>query len=181
MLNKNFPQKVDSMKPEAKVGLFITLSLFFLLVLLSQLSSFENLFKKSYPILAQIEDGSGLKEKAKVKLKGVDIGYVTKVSLVNNEVQTSLMIDEGVQIPMDSIISISQDSLLGGKFLDINPGVSSSNLEVNQLLSKEEKVSSIIDASTSADTAFQEINLLVKDIRTLLDAGAKKKHSREFI
>lgn len=53
------------MKTEAKVGLFITLSLFFLFGLLSQLSSFDNLFKKGYPISAKINDASGLKDKAK--------------------------------------------------------------------------------------------------------------------
>ncbi|CAA6819835.1 MAG: Unknown protein [uncultured Sulfurovum sp.] len=162
------------MKTEAKVGLFITVSLFFLLALLSQLNSFDNLFKKSYKILAQIEDGSGLKEKAKVKLKGVDIGYVDKVTLVNNEVQTHLMINEGIQIPNDSVITISQDSLLGGKFLDINPGDSSISLIPNQLLSKEEKVSSIADASTSADAAFKEITLLVKDVRDIFNSGGKE-------
>lgn len=162
------------MKTEAKVGLFITLSLVFLFGLLSQLSSFDNLFKKSYPVLAQIDDGSGLQEKAKVKLKGVDIGYVEKVTLFNNEVQTHLMIDEGVQIPDDSIISIAQDSLLGGKFLDISPGSSKTMLQVNQLLNKEEKVSSIADASTSADVAFQEITLLVKDIRDIFNSGGKE-------
>lgn len=123
--------------------------------------------------MAQINDGSGLKEKAKVKLKGVDIGYVEEVGLYNNEVQTKLMIDEGVQIPDDSIIIISQDSLLGGKFLDIKPGTSSHNLQVNQLLSKEEKVSSIADASTAADEAFQQISLLVKDIRSIFNSGGK--------
>jgi len=162
------------MKTEAKVGLFITLSLFFFLALLSQLSSFDTLFKKSYSIIAQIEDGSGLKKKAKVKLKGVDIGYVEKVTLSNNEVQTHLMIDEGVKIPSDSVITIAQDSLLGGKFLAINPGTSTEVLKPNQLLSNEERVSSIADASTSADETFQEIKLLVQDIRNMLDSGAKK-------
>ena len=162
------------MKTEAKVGLFITLSLFFLFGLLSQLSSFDNFFKKSYPLIAKIDDGSGLNSKAKVKLKGVDIGYVESVSLVNNDVTTKLMIDEGVEIPEDSTIIISQDSLLGGKFLDIQPGDSSQMLGKNSLLSKEEKVSSIVDASTSADSAFREITYLVKDIRNMLDSGAKE-------
>jgi len=161
------------MKTEAKVGLFITLSLFFLFGLLTQLSSFDNLFKKSYPIVAQINDGSGLKEKAKVKLKGVDIGYVEQVLLINNDVQTKLLIDEGVLIPNNSIITIAQDSLLGGKFLDIRPGDSTTMLEANQLLSKEEKVSSIADASTSADEAFKEISLLVKDLRDIFNNGGK--------
>ena len=161
------------MKTEAKVGLFITLSLFFLFGLLTQLSSFDNLFKKSYPIIAKINDGSGLKDKAKVKLKGVDIGYVEKVQLVNNDVITHLMIDEGVKIPNDSTIIISQDSLLGGKFLDIKPGISTNNLKANALLEKEEKVSSIVDASTAADRAFQEIELLTKDIRDIFNQGGK--------
>ncbi len=161
------------MKTEAKVGLFITLSLFFLFGLLSQLSSFDNLFKKSYSISAKINDGSGLKDKAKVKLKGVDIGYVEKVTLLDNDVVTKLMIDEGVKIPLDSIIVISQDSLLGGKFLDIKPGISTETLKPNALLAKEEKVSSIADASTAADEAFQEIKFLVHDIRDIFNSGGK--------
>ena len=161
------------MKTEAKVGLFITLSLFFLFGLLSQLSSFDNLFKKGYPISAKINDGSGLKDKAKVKLKGVDIGYVEKVTLLDNDVVTKLIIDEGVKIPTDSTIVISQDSLLGGKFLDIKPGHSTETLKPNTLLSKEEQVSSIADASTSADDAFQEIKLLVHDLRDIFNKGGK--------
>ena len=162
------------MKTEAKVGLFITLSLFFLFGLLTQLSSFDNLFKKSYPIIASIKDGSGLKDKAKVKLKGVNIGYVKEVFLKDNNVMAHLMIDNGVKIPNDSTLIISQDSLLGGKFLDIKPGVSNKPLEVNALLSKEEKISSIGDASTSADKAFQEIALLVKDVRDIFNSGGKE-------
>jgi phospholipid/cholesterol/gamma-HCH transport system substrate-binding protein len=162
------------MKTEAKVGLFITLSLFFLFGLLTQLSSFDNLFKKSYPIVASINDGSGLKDKAKVKLKGVNIGYVQKVLLKDNNVMAHLMIDQGVKIPNDSTLVISQDSLLGGKFLDIKPGNSSEFLEINSLLSKEEKISSIGDASTAADKAFQEVALLVKEVRDILNAGGKE-------
>jgi len=161
------------MKTEAKVGLFITVSLVFLFGLLSQLSSFDNLFKKSYPIMAKIDDGSGLKEKAKVKLKGVDIGYVKSISLENNNVITHLMIDEGVKIPKDSIITLSQDSLLGGKFLDIKPGKSIDKLKPNMLLQKQEKQSSIADASTSADEAFRQIGLLVKDLRDIFNKGGK--------
>jgi phospholipid/cholesterol/gamma-HCH transport system substrate-binding protein len=162
------------MKTEAKVGLFITLSLVFLFGLLSQLSSFDNLFKKSYPILAKIDDGIGLKAKAKVKLKGVDIGYVDRIALKDNEVITYLKIDDGVKIPDDSTIVVSQDSLLGGKFLDIKPGSSATSLSPNMLLEKQEKQSSIADASTSADEAFQEIKLLVRDIREVFDKGGKE-------
>jgi len=162
------------MKTEAKVGLFITLSLFFLFGLLTQLTTFDNLFKKSYPIVASINDGSGLKDKAKVKLKGVNIGYVQEVVLKDNNVMAHLMIDQGVKIPNDSTLVISQDSLLGGKFLDIKPGTSAEFLEINSLLSKEDKISSIGDASTAADNAFQEITLLVKEVREILNSGGKE-------
>jgi phospholipid/cholesterol/gamma-HCH transport system substrate-binding protein len=161
------------MKTEAKVGLFITLSLVFLFGLLSQLSSFDNFFKKSYPVMAKIDDGLGLKNRAKVKFKGVNIGYVESVTLQGNDVISNLLIDEGVKIPSDSIISVSQDSLLGGKFLDIKPGISTEILTPNMILSKETKQSSIADASTAADEAFQEIKFLVKEIRVMLSEGGK--------
>jgi len=162
------------MKTEAKVGLFITLSLVFLFGLLSQLSSFDNFFKKSYPLIAKIDDGLGLKNRAKVKFKGVNIGYVESVVLEGSDVVSHLLIDEGVKIPSDSIISISQDSLLGGKFLDIKPGVSTEILTPNMILSKETKQSSIADASTAADEAFQEITLMVRDLRDIFSSGGKE-------
>jgi phospholipid/cholesterol/gamma-HCH transport system substrate-binding protein len=123
--------------------------------------------------MARVDDGAGLKTKAKVKLKGVDIGYIDRVALLNNDVVTHLLIDEGIEIPEDSIIIVSQDSLLGGKFLDIKPGVSTENFRANMFLQKEEKQSCIADASTSADEAFREIKLLVKEIREMLKSGAK--------
>jgi len=166
------------MKLETKVGLFVTLVLFFFIGLLTQLSSFDNLFKKSYSIQAEIADGSGLKDKAKVKFKGVDIGFVQSVSLEGNRVLASLMIDEGVKIPNDSVIVISQDSLLGGKFLDIRPGQSKSFLTPNMLLKKEERVSTLGDASTSADNAFKEMTLVLKDIREVLQSGGKEDLSK---
>ncbi len=87
------------MKTEAKVGLFITVSLIFLFGLLSQLSSFDNLLKKSYPLVAKIDEATGLKPKAKVKLRGVDIGYVDNIYLKDRDVYLTLNIDEGVKIP----------------------------------------------------------------------------------
>ena len=123
--------------------------------------------------MAKIDDGLGLKNRAKVKFKGVNIGYVESVVLQGSDVVSNLLIDEGVQIPSDSIISVSQDSLLGGKFLDIKPGLSTEMLTPNMILSKETKQSSIADASTAADEAFQEIKLLVRDLRGIFDAGGK--------
>ena len=136
--------------------------------------------------MAKVDDGSGLKEKAKVKLKGVNIGYVDNIILQNNDVITNLMIDEGVKIPSDSTIIVSQDSLLGGKFLDIKPGESTEPLRANMLLDKEMRQSSIADASTAADQAFQEIAYLVKDMREIFSSGGKDdiqtslKNIREF-
>ncbi len=126
-------------RQKQKVGLFITISLIFLFGLLSQLSSFDNFFKKSYPLIAKVDEATGLKPKAKVKLKGVDIGYVDTISLKDGDVYLTLKIDEGVKIPKDSIIALSQDSLLGGKFIDIEPSSSSEHLMPNMLLSNREE------------------------------------------
>jgi len=129
--------------------------------------------KKSYPLVAKIDEATGLKPKAKVKLRGVDIGYVDNIYLKDRDVYLTLNIDEGVKIPKDSTISLSQDSLLGGKFIDIEPSSSDELLKPNMLLTKERRSSSIEEASTSADEAFREIKLLVRDLRDVMDSGGK--------
>ncbi len=125
--------------------------------------------KKSYPLVAKIDEATGLKPKAKVKLRGVDIGYVDNIYLKDRDVYLTLNIDEGVKIPKDSTISLSQDSLLGGKFIDIEPSGSDELLKPNMLLTKERRSSSIEEASTSADEAFREIKTFwLEDLRRMV-------------
>ena len=65
-----------------------------------------------------------------VRLAGVKVGAVTD-SRLNPETfraDTTLSVQEGIQIPEDSAVVISSEGLLGGNFVEIMPGGSPFNL-----------------------------------------------------
>lgn len=65
-----------------------------------------------------------------VNMAGVKIGTVNGIKLTEFfEAQVTLSIKKGLEVPEDSAALISSTSLLGGQFLEIQPGGSLDNIE----------------------------------------------------
>jgi phospholipid/cholesterol/gamma-HCH transport system substrate-binding protein len=78
----------------------------------------------SYPLAASFRSADGVAVGTDVRLAGIKIGTVTRMALdaESYEARVTLVIDQSVRIPEDSDIRVSQESLLGGSFLEILPG-----------------------------------------------------------
>lgn len=77
-----------------------------------------------YEISAQFSGIGGLKVGDDVQISGVKVGTVSAVSL-NPETylaEVSMTIDPSVKLPSDTAALISSESLLGGRFLSLEPG-----------------------------------------------------------
>ena len=84
-----------------------------------------------YTLTAQFGQVGALASGADVRLAGVKIGTVTGIELDSKTflAKTSMAIDSDVQLPADSTVKITQDSLLGGDHLSIEPGGSLQNMK----------------------------------------------------
>lgn len=85
----------------------------------------------AYELTASFRSIEGVSVGTDVRLAGVKIGTVTAVSL-NSETffaDTVFSVEEGVVVPEDSAAVIASEGLLGGNFVEINPGGSPVNLE----------------------------------------------------
>ncbi len=153
------------MKTEAKVGLFVAIALILLFLLSTQVNKFSNIGKKGYEIYALLDDASGLEKNAKVRIKGVDVGFVKGKSLEGNKVKVTLFIYEGVKIPEDSIVELKQESLLGSRYLDIIPGHSTHYLAAGGVLTKQRRFVSFDQTSTTIAEAADEFRAFIKDLR----------------
>ncbi len=153
------------MKTEAKVGLFVALGLILLFLLSTQVNKFSNLTKKGYEIYALLDDASGLEKNAKVRIKGVDVGYVKDLGLAGKKVKAKLFIFEGVKIPEDSVVLLQQQSLLGTKYLAIEPGESQHYIAAGQTLSRQEEFASFDQTSTTINQAAKEFRAFIRDLR----------------
>ena len=84
---------------------------------------------KGYTLSANFSMVDGLKEGTDVKINGVKVGSVSSMKL-NTEpgpnqylVTVAMTLDPSVQLPTDTIALIATESLLGGKYMSLDPGV----------------------------------------------------------
>ena len=78
----------------------------------------------NYPVIAKFRSAEGIVIGSDVRLAGVKIGSVTSMSLdpVTYLAETTLSLNNGVDIPDDSQAAVASEGLLGGAFIDIAPG-----------------------------------------------------------
>jgi phospholipid/cholesterol/gamma-HCH transport system substrate-binding protein len=84
---------------------------------------------KGYEISANFPMVDGLKEGIDVKVNGVKVGSVTGMNLITTPgpnqflVHVAMMIDPSIKLPEDTMALVSTESLLGGKYMSLEPGV----------------------------------------------------------
>jgi len=162
------------MKLEAKIGLFVTVTLGALLFLSTQVTSLGKWGQKGYPIEAYVDDASGVEKQTNVSMNGVVIGEVKEITIEGKRVRLTLMINEGVLIPDDSSVIVAQESLLGSKVINILVGDSTANLGASGVLAQSKRYASFDQTSDSVNAAAKELELLMRDFRSTLDDEHRK-------
>lgn len=89
-----------------------------------------------YQINANFSTTGGLGKGALVMISGVQVGTVQKVDLdpATYNARVAMLIKDGVKIPTDSSATITSESLMGGKILNIQPGADEEMLENNGVI-----------------------------------------------
>lgn len=84
----------------------------------------------SYELHASFRSVEGITPGSDVRLAGVKVGSITKLVLnpATFYADATIAVDKTIQLPDDSAILISSEGLLGGNFVEIQPGGSSDNL-----------------------------------------------------
>lgn len=156
------------MKLETKVGLFVTLGLVFLFALTTQVNNFKLFEKDGYPLFAYLQSVDGLEINSKVKSKGFEIGSVTNFELEKDKVTVHLQIFDGVAIPVNSSVSIKQESMLGVKYLDISFGDSTEMLKPNDYIFANTKYASFDETSNSINDAAVDFKGFISRLDALI-------------
>jgi phospholipid/cholesterol/gamma-HCH transport system substrate-binding protein len=111
---------------ERTAGLFVLIGLLLLGVLIVEFGRFGDRFRGHYPLYVEFPDTAGIIKNSEVRLRGAKVGRVaTRPELVVNHskstVRMEIRIRNDVQIPIDSVFTISSVGLLGDKFIEVIP------------------------------------------------------------
>jgi len=131
---------------EYKVGMFIFLSLITLVVFIFFLGDVKERFKPKKNINIVFNFTGDLESGAPVRYAGLLVGRVGEIVLLNSlekqgidRVTVMAEINPAIKVRRDSIASIKTSGLMGGPYIDIRPGSSSSPIlvEGEQLLGQD--------------------------------------------
>ncbi len=79
---------------------------------------------QEYKLEASFRSADGVSVGTDVRLAGVKVGRVTQLALdpETYRAEAVFTVREGIEIPDDSAVSISSEGLLGGNFVELQPG-----------------------------------------------------------
>lgn len=94
-----------------------------MLVLVTIIFIFKNTNNNDFiPFVATFNYVEGINNDTEVKIAGIKIGNVSKVTTSSNYVFVKGLVDKNYDIPEDSIIKIKSNGIFGKKVLSIEPG-----------------------------------------------------------
>ena len=85
----------------------------------------------AYAVEANFSSVGGLRAGDDVQISGVKVGSVEDVTLdpITYLAKVSLLIDGGIELPLDTAALISSESLLGGLYMSLEPGADEEMIE----------------------------------------------------
>jgi phospholipid/cholesterol/gamma-HCH transport system substrate-binding protein len=110
------------MSQAVKVGVFATVCLVILAVLIWKIEDINPFAEKGRRIDAVFKSVAGLDEKASVRVAGVRVGRVDGVGLQDRMARVTLLLEQPVPLVEGTIARVANLGLLGEKYIEIVPG-----------------------------------------------------------
>jgi phospholipid/cholesterol/gamma-HCH transport system substrate-binding protein len=163
---------------ETRLGIFAALAVIATVLILETVGGIE-LFRPGYHLHTLFNNTQDLKVGDRVKMAGVEVGRVEKISLdeTNNKVRVTMKLREKVIVRTDSIASVKFTGLLGQNYVEVTFGSAGAPRaldgaelnppppedeppDLNAIMQKINKVASGVERLTGSFTGDKIDNLL---------------------
>jgi len=135
---KNNSKMDPEMRKTFYLGLFVSIGLILLIIAVYLIGSKKNMFTSTFHVTASFSDVNGLQKGDAVRFRGINIGTVKEISVLNDSTINVLMIfEEKIKpyVKKNAIASITTDGLMGNKMVSIRNGnITSGTIEENDVL-----------------------------------------------
>ena len=159
---------------ETRLGIFVALAVIAAVLILEIVGGIER-FQSGYHLFADFNNVQDLKEGNQVRMAGVDVGRVEKISLdpTNNKVRVTMKLKRKAVVRTDSVASVRFVGLMGQNFVSLDFGSPSSppaedgaqlstteQPDFSMMMQKLDNVATGVEKLTSSFTGDKIDNLL---------------------
>jgi phospholipid/cholesterol/gamma-HCH transport system substrate-binding protein len=133
-----------------------------------------DLRSKQYSLAVLYRNVNGLKAGDMVTVAGLSIGQVESMTLAGSSVKVDLSIQTNVRLPRDSRAVVKSETIMGGKFIEITPGLSPVMLKNGDSLSGFYEADLSELTSTLAPISSNILGIL-ENVNTTFDEPTRKR------
>ncbi len=159
-----------------KVGLMTIVALAILGALIFLMAGSKGLFKSRTPLYTYLGDSAAIADGAPVRLNGIYVGKVTRVTLSGlsdprRVVKVELQVDDEFlpSIPVDSQAKIAAENLLGTKYINIKKGRSAQTVKAGAEIQSSD-TPELEDLFQQGYTSLGSLDSILKKMDGILDA-----------
>lgn len=167
-----------SKKTEIKVGLSILVSLVILIWVIAWAKN-VSIFSDQKELRISFNSVAGLGIGDQVSINGVRKGYVKGIQISGNRVLVDVLLDEDVDIRSDATFSIMMLDLMGGKKLEIYPGISGEKLDYS-IVHNGYFSGDISTAMAALSGMEQNIKTIIEELTVTLNGMNELIGDKEF-
>jgi phospholipid/cholesterol/gamma-HCH transport system substrate-binding protein len=168
----------DQRKTEIKVGVTVFFGLLIFLWVLGWAKNWTvNAQRKEVNV--EFSSVAGLEVGDPVTINGVRKGYVDEITILGSKVKTLLNLEKDVVLKEDAKFSVMMLDLMGGKKVEINPGVDSTDLD-DKIIHHGEFVGDIASAMAMLGTVQNDLVDVIQEVKISLSALNKTLIDQKF-
>lgn len=168
----------DQRKTEIKVGMTVIVALIIIIWIFTWAKNYS-LHANQNTFNVEFESVSGLEKGDPITVNGVRKGFVDEISINNDKAIVKAVIDPDIKLKKDAKFSILMLDLMGGKKIEIKPGVSEELLDPNKL-QQGTFYADIPQVMAMVGSVEDDLVRIIKDVQVTLSSLNNFLTDKEF-
>ena len=155
---------------EMKTGLMVAVALVVLFFGFYFLKG-ANLFSSEKQYYCYYKDVDGLQASAYVLTRGLNVGHVTHIELIDNkEVKVTITINKSVEVPQGTVATLASSDLLGAKVIHLDQGKGPGMVEAGATLPTAKEAGIVDKVSDQLTPRLAELKETISLFNTTLNS-----------
>lgn len=168
----------DQRKTEIKVGITVLAGIIIFLWVLGWAKNFT-VSSSRKEINIEFNTVAGLEIGDPVAISGVRKGYVDNIEVKNGKVYVLVNLDDDVVLKNDAEFSIMMLDLMGGKKIEVNPGIGEKELDYSKM-QKGKTLGDVASAMAVLGNVQEDLVDVIKEVKTSLSYLNKTLADEKF-
>jgi phospholipid/cholesterol/gamma-HCH transport system substrate-binding protein len=156
------------MRTDIKVGIFALIVLAILSYMTFKVGGWGFLRKPGYSVYVSFKNVTGIDKKSRVRVAGVDVGYVEDIELSDGRARLKLRINPNVKLYSDSTATIKTVGLLGERYLELGVGHTPPPLEDGDTIKNVIEPVDVDDLMRSLASLSEDISSVMANVNKVL-------------